>query len=729
MKRATLILFFLVLAFDIFPQDVTTQGISTQGTDFWVSFMGNGYKDRYSYSWFSWHCDFTWLRVQLIVSAKRDCNCTIKNPNTGYEQSFQVEANSIYLFDNIPWEEAYMELDEYGQALNKGLHVTSTDTISVFCANIAEKSFDASYVLPTPALGDEYIIQTYNQSILSEDDGPYNDFHTSAFLIVATEEGETTIDITPTVRTLDDHDANNRYSITLQQGQTYQVRSHTGNSSRDLSGTRVTAHAGKKIAIFNGNNLTKIPNEGIDSDCIFEQAMPLSAWGKQFVVTASLGREKNDIVKITSAHDNNEIRKNGMVLTTLNTGQSTTFELSPSDHSCFIEAAESCAVYLYNHSIDYNNNFSMGAPSMVWIAPIEQRINDITFSTFNYESEHDTDIRNHYVNIIVETNDVDQVYLDDNLLPSNQFEPVSGNPQYSFCRKSISHDVHQLRCPNGLNAHVYGFGNARGYAYMVGSKAVNIAEDEEEEEEFIHHNPEPENRCDSIVWHGRTYTTSGQYSDTVTDGLIHDIYHLDLDLTYSPTPKMNCATNFAEVYGDTVAVVTNTEFFSFQYDFFIEDTLGHINDWEFYDWHISKPSWTIETFDKNNEPNKHYCRVYVAERSDEFVELSCTVYNHCIEDSIVCTFYLNSSFFGIDEQETAFADFNLYPNPTVGDITIEAEGMSRIVVANVLGQVIYDTQANESKTTLDLGQLGNGVYMIRIYTENGMGVKRVSVIR
>jgi hypothetical protein len=30
---------------------------------------------------------------------------------------------------------------------------------------------------------------------------------------------------------------------------------------------------------------------------------------------------------------------------------------------------------------------------------------------------------------------------------------------------------------------------------------------------------------------------------------------------------------------------------------------------------------------------------------------------------------------------------------------------------------------------LDMSQFGAGVFMIRIYTENGMGVKRVSVIR
>ena len=412
----------------------------------------------------------------MIVSAKRDCNCTIKNPNSGYTQTFAVEANNTYLFDNIPWEEAYMELEEHGQALNKGLVITADDTVSVYCANIAEMSFDASYILPTDALGSDYLIQTYDQSVGSSF---YSDFHTSAFLIVATEQGETTIDITPSVNTLDGHNANTEYSITLQQGQAYQVRSRNNNystQSRDLTGTRVTARDCKKIAVFNGNNLTMVPNGGNDSDCVFEQAMPLSSWGKKFVVTASLGRQLSDIIKITSAHDNNVILRNGTVLATLNTGESTSFELRQSDKSCYIEASHSCAVYLYNHSKDNDGWFQdgIGAPSMVWIAPIEQRINEITFSTFNYESEHDTDISKHYVNIIVGSEDIEQVYFDNELLPPSQFEAVNGSSDYYFLRKEVSHGVHHLTCSNGINAHVYGFGYARGYAYMVGSNAIDL---------------------------------------------------------------------------------------------------------------------------------------------------------------------------------------------------------------------------------------------------------------
>ena len=72
---------------------------------------------------------------------------------------------------------------------------------------------------------------------------------------------------------------------------------------------------------------------------------------------------------------------------------------------------------------------------------------------------------------------------------------------------------------------------------------------------------------------------------------------------------------------------------------------------------------------------------------------------------------------------------NLFPNPTNGNVTIEAEGMQRLTVVNELGQVMYDAEVNNDTETLDMSQFGVGVFMIRIYTENGISVKRVSVIR
>ncbi|MBP5572538.1 MAG: T9SS type A sorting domain-containing protein, partial [Bacteroidales bacterium] len=71
----------------------------------------------------------------------------------------------------------------------------------------------------------------------------------------------------------------------------------------------------------------------------------------------------------------------------------------------------------------------------------------------------------------------------------------------------------------------------------------------------------------------------------------------------------------------------------------------------------------------------------------------------------------------------------LYPNPTSGNVTIEAAGMSRITVVSVLGQVVFDTELNADNYTLNMAQFNAGMYMVRIYSENGVTVKRVTVMK
>ena len=453
---------FLIAAVLFFVTSASfAQSTSTQGTEFWVSFMTNGHKYHSSAP-----NGGDWILTQVLISGKRDCTGSITNPQTGWSQDFSVQANNITTVD-IPEDVAYID-GTSEQVLNRGIQITSSDTISVFCTNIAHLSFDASYVLPSQSLADDYIIQTFDQSNASSSFSYVSDNQTSAFLIVATEDN-TTVDIIPSVKTYADRPAGQNITIHLNKGQAYQVRSHKSdnNDSRDLSGSRVIARDCKRIAVFNGNTLTAIPGQAGSYDHIFEQAMPVQSWGKRFVVTKSLERDY-DIVKIISASDNNEIYKNGALIATLNTGQSHSFKLQGNETSCYLESSGRAAVYLYNKSRDGS---SIGDPSVVWIAPVEQRIDRITFSTFNNEN---INIETHHVNIIVNTEDVGNVFLDEVQIPSSAFSPVAGNSGFSFARRDIQHGVHHLRCDNGFNAHVYGFGIAKGYAYLVGSKTEDL---------------------------------------------------------------------------------------------------------------------------------------------------------------------------------------------------------------------------------------------------------------
>ena len=458
-KRFTLSLVLLFIGVSLLAQN------STQGMEFWFSFMENGYKYNAG----------NWVENNVMVSAKQACTGTIEKPDGSLPPiPFSVGDNGIINII-IPEEYAYNENNSEVVG-NKSLVLRATDTVSVFLSNIATYSFDASFVLPVESLGSEYFIQCFDQEIESMGGALDDNILTSAFLIVAVEDS-TLIDITPSVST--EHDLalpGETATIVLNAGETFFVKSkHTGYW-RDLSGTNIMAHDNKKVAVFNGNTTTCIPIDvGNGRDHIFEQALPVDSWGQQFAVTTSQGRAR-DFVKITSAGDNNLVKCNGQALATLQFGESFTFDVKGSEGSCFIETTMPSVVYLYNTTGEEpmeQNGSNNGDPSMAWIPPVEQRIDEITFCTFNSEYEF-ASINSHYVNIVVESNDIEHVYLDGTLINAAEFHPVRGTSDYSFVRKSISHGTHHLACATGLIAHVYGFGAARGYAYCVGANVISL---------------------------------------------------------------------------------------------------------------------------------------------------------------------------------------------------------------------------------------------------------------
>ena len=71
---------------------------------------------------------------------------------------------------------------------------------------------------------------------------------------------------------------------------------------------------------------------------------------------------------------------------------------------------------------------------------------------------------------------------------------------------------------------------------------------------------------------------------------------------------------------------------------------------------------------------------------------------------------------------------NLFPNPTKGNVTIQAKDMNRITVVTVLGQVVFDTELDQDEYVLNMAQFTTGMYMVRIYTDGGVTVKRVTVM-
>ncbi len=70
----------------------------------------------------------------------------------------------------------------------------------------------------------------------------------------------------------------------------------------------------------------------------------------------------------------------------------------------------------------------------------------------------------------------------------------------------------------------------------------------------------------------------------------------------------------------------------------------------------------------------------------------------------------------------------IYPNPTDGNLNISVEAMKRITIVNALGQTVYDRNVGSDNVIIDMTQYEAGIYMLRIVTENGVAVERITVL-
>ena len=67
----------------------------------------------------------------------------------------------------------------------------------------------------------------------------------------------------------------------------------------------------------------------------------------------------------------------------------------------------------------------------------------------------------------------------------------------------------------------------------------------------------------------------------------------------------------------------------------------------------------------------------------------------------------------------------LYPNPTSGQLSIEAVEISSASVYDLVGQCVIQKSAENGQLNLDMGQLQNGIYFVKVNTANGSVVQRV----
>ena len=406
--------------------------VTTEGTDFWFGFMHN---DNAS-------------SIEIYISAKEEAVVDIEAPFDGYNTQVTVSPNSSL---KVVLPLRLMPVTEGKQGM--GIHVTSTTDISLYTLNKRRFSADAAVILPTNVLGQEYYVIAHKEP---PGEGTGND-RESEMLVVATSN-ETEVEITPSVTTFDGWPAGETRMIRLNAGESYQIKSNGDlTGSHVLNVTDIDAKSGecKRIAVFGGNSFTNVGGCGGNHDHLIEQMFPVPTWGKKFIFVPYETRTGGDYIKIIASEDNTKITISGLPLITLNKGE--VYVNKALDGVRSIDSDKSVQIAQFSRSTFCDG--ADGDPFMIMLSPLEQRVNEVTFTTFEV-----IEIDQYYLTLITAKDEVSGILLDGVDL-SDQFE-IFGDGAY--LNLQIKKGTHRITAPSGVIAYVYGYGTSESFGYSAG---------------------------------------------------------------------------------------------------------------------------------------------------------------------------------------------------------------------------------------------------------------------
>ena len=429
---ASILLFLLGLQAD-------AQGvIPTKGTDFWLGYMSN-YQDE------------TEPELSVFVVADQNTSGMVSIPGLGMDIPFSVTANNTTTVA-LPstCEHFSSEVVE-----NLGIHITTADTVSVFAINFKELTADGTKVLPIQSTGTDYTISAYSGL-------PGTSDLASEFLIVASED-DTEVEIIPTAPTQGGQAAGVPFTVSLDAGQSYQVKANAGN--QDFMGTRIVATPAsgncRPFSVFSGSVCANVPANCNTCDHIYEQNFPTTTWGESFFVVP-FDLVESCTYRVMARDNGTQVFVDGVSQGIVNAGNYLEFN-SILVEEC-VTATGPISVTQYMEGTQCVSGFS--DPAMLILNDSNQKINNVTFSTVVSPN-----ITQHSVSIIVESGAIGTVTLDNTVIDPALFTTFSGCPDHAWAKFPLSEGSHTLDSPTGFTAYIYGLGASESYAYSVGSFA------------------------------------------------------------------------------------------------------------------------------------------------------------------------------------------------------------------------------------------------------------------
>ncbi len=328
-------------------------------------------------------------------------------------------------------------------------------------------SNDASLLLPTHALGDDYVAVTGSAILLSQGAADPEPRNAGAFVSVVATQDNTEVQIDATAPLA----GGNAGSQTLDAGQVWTIVStqdlgETGN----LSGTRVQANA--PVAVFAGNVATIEPLDAGQccADHLEHQLSPRSAWSSRYALAPppSVTGNGDDpaLYRLTGAHDGTHLlycpTAPAGAPEFINAGETIEFE---TDQPFTVVAEDrdhafGMAQFLLSNQV--LSNSGLGDPAMMIVPSALQFESRLAFVVpAGYVETH--------ISVIAQGDET--VTLDGDDIPDTRFEPlgVLDGERFRYAQIPVDEGQHIIEARGRVGVSVFGYDEAVSFAYPGGA--------------------------------------------------------------------------------------------------------------------------------------------------------------------------------------------------------------------------------------------------------------------
>jgi gliding motility-associated-like protein len=275
----------------------TVQSQDYRGTDFRFAFLDN--------------LDLTFnlppvFYISGFAIEDADIEITYSVPGEPLYSTHSLSVNAGESFVHVYDDDDILYQQTFNTPELTSFHVTATGNIRLYATHFRLYFSEASAILPTEQLGNEYT--NLSQEYLGSSFG----IQPSLFSIVGVQDN-TEVHYIPSADAIGAIPAGSEQSVVVNAGEVVSI-----GSLEDLTGSRIFTPNGEPFAVFTGHKHTLVTCGGADSH-LYEQLLPKTYWSDYYPIIPS-GGEGNDALRIIVAQDSTDIFSGCDYVTTLNVG-------------------------------------------------------------------------------------------------------------------------------------------------------------------------------------------------------------------------------------------------------------------------------------------------------------------------------------------------------------------------------------------------------------------------